>query len=68
MHAFEAAVEFFVGVLHRGEPNHIVLLMQPCHGFIPSVAPSVRKWKPSYDKKPVTAAAMKLGQAGSKPV
>jgi hypothetical protein len=25
------------------------------------------KWNPSYDKKPVTAAAIRLGQAGSKP-
>ena len=59
LNAFEAAVELFVGVLHRGEPNHIVLLMQPCHGFVPSVAPSVR----SGSLHTTTAAAIKLGQA-----
>ena len=42
LNAFETAVEFFVSVLHRRDPNRLVLLMQPCHGFIPSVAPSVR--------------------------
>ena len=28
-----AEMEFFVGVLHRREPQRLALLVHPCHGF-----------------------------------
>ena len=32
----EPAVEFFVGVLHRREPQRAMLLVQSCHGGLPT--------------------------------
>jgi hypothetical protein len=30
---FDAAMEFFVAVIRRREPQRVMLLVHPCHGF-----------------------------------